>query len=159
MWLSFLPCDFRSDKKVTAIIYTIEKSQFDISYLKPWSVHWLIDTNHMKNQYPTFSMDAVRGTGLTQQHNAGLLLTMLKPKCIVRTKHDRSVLVTISHASPIVTSHGAPEQQKLSPHNAYIYIYIYIHWLWWTLCDNIFSHYVMTDCPPVEFGYFLGCCV
>ena len=26
----------------------------------------------MKNQYPTFPMDAVRGADLTQRHNAGL---------------------------------------------------------------------------------------
>ena len=52
--------------------YNIETCQFDISYLKAWSVHYLFDTSHMKNQYPTFSMDAVRGADLTQRHNAGL---------------------------------------------------------------------------------------
>ena len=29
----------------------------------------MFDTSHMKNQYPTFSMDAVRGADLTQRHN------------------------------------------------------------------------------------------
>ena len=28
--------------------------------------------SHMKNQYPTFSMDAVRGADLIQRHKAGL---------------------------------------------------------------------------------------
>ena len=53
----------------------IETCQFYISYLKAWPVHYLFDTSHMKNQYPSFPMDAVRGADLTQRHNAGLFLT------------------------------------------------------------------------------------
>ena len=43
-----------------------------MSYLKAWSAHYLFDTSHMKSQYPTFSMDAVRGADLIQRHKAGL---------------------------------------------------------------------------------------
>ena len=45
------------------------------SYLIAWSVHYLFDTSHMKNQYQTFSMDAVRGADLIQRHKAGLAIT------------------------------------------------------------------------------------
>ena len=31
----------------------------------------------MKNQYPAFSMDDVRGADLTQRHNAGLMIPTL----------------------------------------------------------------------------------
>ena len=70
MWLSFLPTDFRSDKKVR--VSNIETGQFDISYLKAWSFHYLFDTSHMKNHHPKFSMNAVHGANLTQRQNAGL---------------------------------------------------------------------------------------
>ena len=33
----------------------------------------MFDMSHMKNQYPTFSMDAVRGADLIQRHKAGLV--------------------------------------------------------------------------------------
>ena len=42
----------------------------------------MFDTSHMKNQYPTFSMDAVRGADLIQRHKAGLApgMTCMKTK-------------------------------------------------------------------------------
>ena len=37
----------------------------------------LFETRHMKNQYSTFSMDAVRVADLTQRHMAGLRHALL----------------------------------------------------------------------------------
>ena len=47
----------------------------------------------MKNQYPTFSMDAVRGADLIQRHKAGLLILMpYQMKCNIWYFHQSEVL-------------------------------------------------------------------
>ena len=82
----------------------IETCQFDISYLKAWYVHYLFDTSHMKNQYPTFSMDDVRDTDLTQRHNAGLLFHNHIPPQVTFRICCSQLMFTIESFAVITTS-------------------------------------------------------